>query len=517
MIATSSPFIRTLVIYAVVLPLALFLGYLLATPLTYSSMVMVGIALGMLSVPLLLKWHFALLVLSLNVAAVVPFVSGHPEWFLFTPFLSLLIVWARRCLILNMRFIYAPSIVLPLLAFMAVVFVTGRLTHSFGLRIMGSGTVGSRYYLNIFAGAACMFAMLAVRIPRDKAQLYVNFYLLGGLVNIVTSLFKYLPAWAQYVQLIIPVNTTDAGLSDSIVTRLIGLTAAASAAHTYLLARFGIGGMLERGKMWRFLLYLIAVGIGTLGGFRSALIVSGMTFLLVFYFEGLVRSKYTVWLVFSAILGATLLVPFSERLPLSTQRALSVVPGLELRPEARESAKTSSEWRLNIWKIVLPQIPQYFLLGKGLGITAAEVELGFSSRRLTQEEDAEHIIAVGNLHNGPLTLLLFFGIWGAIAWLWFMIASIRALYFNCRYGEDHLRNINTYLLANFIVRMIMYLLVAGDIRIDFLPTAAVVGLSLALNHGIRKPARPPAPRPIPIRIRPRMNLVASPSRQTQAS
>jgi hypothetical protein len=117
--------------------------------------------------------------------------------------------------------------------------------------------------------------------------------------------------------------------------------------------------------------------------------------------------------------------------------------------------------------------------------------------------EAEGAILVGNYHNGPLSVLLSFGIWGAIGWLWFLAASIRALHYNYKYGEESLQKVNTFLLAYFVARTIFFFLIFGDFRLDFAHFLGVVGLGLALNGGIRKPAPTPTlAKPIVIRPRP---------------
>ena len=62
---------------------------------------------------------------------------------------------------------------------------------------------------------------------------------------------------------------------------------------------------------------------------------------------------------------------------------------------------------------------------------------------------------------------------------------------------------NRLLLAYFVARAFVELAVAGDIRQDVWAFAGIIGLSLALNGGICKPVRAPAPvaKPIPIRVR----------------
>ena len=95
----------------------------------------------------------------------------------------------------------------------------------------------------------------------------------------------------------------------------------------------------------------------------------------------------------------------------------------------------------------------------------------------------------GDYHSGPFSVLIPFGVWGAIGWLWFLGASCRALYFNYRYGDESLRAANTLLLAYFGARTISFFVIFGDLSADLAQFVAVTGMSVCLNGGIRKPTK----------------------------
>ena len=79
-------------------------------------------------------------------------------------------------------------------------------------------------------------------------------------------------------------------------------------------------------------------------------------------------------------------------------------------------------------------------------------------------------------------------IFGFLAFFWFCLASIRVLYANYRYGESHLRMVNTFLLPYFCARLLFYLTVYGQFDLDFVIFTGTVGLSIALNDGVRSRA-----------------------------
>src|SRR5262249_19203035 len=149
-----------------------------------------------------------------------------------------------------------------------------------------------------------------------------------------------------------------------------------------------------------------------------------------------------------------LLLPQVESMPLMVQRALSFLPAVRMDPVAREGAQGSTEWRVEMWKEALPQVPKYFIKGKGYVIDPSDLFMaevaafhgGFGIQ-------AAGALVAGDYHNGPLSLLIPFGIFGLVGFMWLIVASLRLLYFHYRYGDPALHRINTFLLAAFVAKV----------------------------------------------------------------
>jgi hypothetical protein len=210
-----------------------------------------------------------------------------------------------------------------------------------------------------------------------------------------------------------------------------------------------------------------------------------------------------VLLVFHLI--GCLLFSYVDRLPFNIQRTLTIVPGLHVNEEAVRSAEDSSGWRLDMWRHVLPEVPKYLLLGKGFALTAADIRenIGGGPNSVTQFS-SEGSAKAGDFHNGPLSLLIPFGIWGFIAYTWFLLASNKVLNRNHKYGHPHLQTINTLLFALFVVKTLFFYIIFGSSFSDIMNFAGLVGLGVALNGGVvlPSPARIEQSRTQPIRFRP---------------
>src|SRR5579859_4396576 len=167
---TASPGLRALMVYALILPVALMLGYMLATPTDLSSLGTIALVLSIISLPLILRWHYELMLLSWNMFAVVFFLPGAPELWLLTALISFSIALVQRTMTKEMRFISVPSLTWPLIFILSIVLLTAHFTGGLGVRALGSGTFGGRGYIWILGGALGFWAMTARRIPASMSS-----------------------------------------------------------------------------------------------------------------------------------------------------------------------------------------------------------------------------------------------------------------------------------------------------------------------------------------------------------
>ena len=191
-------------------------------------------------------------------------------------------------------------------------------------------------------------------------------------------------------------------------------------------------GSTNLGVFW---LIFGGVWIALFGGFRSVAILLALAFITQFYFEGLFRTRLLPVFVLGCMLMAAVLLPMTEKLPITIQRSLSFLP-LRLDPVARYAAEASTDWRLRMWREVMPEFPRYLLLGKGYAINPNELATVSDTIGRAGDTGEERAILVGDFHNGPLTLIVPLGIFGALGFLWFLGASFRVLLYNYRYGES---------------------------------------------------------------------------------
>jgi hypothetical protein len=121
------------------------------------------------------------------------------------------------------------------------------------------------------------------------------------------------------------------------------------------------------------------------------------------------------------------------------------------------------------------------LKGKGYGIDPNELYLTNDSvyREWSQAYDA--VSVTGDYHSGPLSVIIPLGMWGAIAFAWFLIAGSRYLYQNYRHGDPRLKQLNTFFLAFFVAKIAFFCTVFGSFQTDLYTFTGLLGLSVSLN------------------------------------
>lgn len=493
----SAAILRTLITYAIAVPLAIIVGYL-ATWAAYapskSNFGVFGMLALVMSIPILLRWHPVLLLFCWNLPVTLFFLPGAPQAGLAMIGISLGISTLQRTLSHEKRFISAPQVTWPLLALTLVVFLTAKLTGGFGFKSLGSDVYGGKKYIYLLSGVAGYFALTARQIPQKRVTLYIALFFVGFLTNAIGDLASVIPSGLRFIFLFFPVDFYSVSNGNA---RFAGLAGCAAALFNFMLAIYGVRGIFRSGKLWRPVAFVIFLTLSLYGGFRSSLISSALTFTILFFLQKQHRTPLMPLFMILGITASVIMVPLADKLPYTFQRSLAFLP-LKLDPVAKMDAESSSDWRVEMWKVMLPQVPHYLLLGKGYALAVADLQSSTIGTHSGSAEDWGSTVA-GDYHSGPLSVIIPFGIWGAIAFAWFLYASARALYDNFRFGTPELSNINAFLFAWFITKIGIFLLIFGGLSSDLLAFTGLIGLSVSLNGGVCKDPAKVAAQPEPVK------------------
>lgn len=251
----------------------------------------------------------------------------------------------------------------------------------------------------------------------------------------------------------------------------------------FMLIRFGDKGLLDVRRPWRLLLFVIFAIAMAYGGYRARLALVFGFLSLQFLYERLWRTWLLPWAAGIGIAAAVVIVPNADRLPEGVQRSLSFLP-VKVDPVVREDADSTVKWRVEMWREVTPDILKYFWLGKGYGFDQTDVYVATQMAVSGLTPDYVPFILLGLYHEGGLSVIIPFGVLGAIAFLWFLGAGWWALWRNYRFGAPELTTANTFLLTYFTVRLLFFFFIFGALEFDLMYFTGALGLSVALNGGV---------------------------------
>lgn len=266
----------------------------------------------------------------------------------------------------------------------------------------------------------------------------------------------------------------------------------------FLLARYGMRGLFDWNRPWRFLFLIATFGAAFFGGYRSMVVILFLIFSIQFYLEGLLRTHYFPIVLGLAIAGLAPILFFSSSMPAPVQRAISFLP-VNVDSEVLNDARASSEWRFQMWAEAAKDIPKYLLVGKGFSINPEDLyAVTLQSQLGISTEQFEGSLIAGDYHSGPLSVLIPFGILGAVGFLWILYGGYKILSLNLRYGDLRLRRINIVLLSFYITYCISFFFIFGALQTELSVFLGVCGMSVTLNGGVRRKVKArPAPEPAP--------------------
>lgn len=481
----AMPISRGQIIAGLCLPLAVLVGYMLAEPMDSTGMGVVLLVFCVLGAPILMRWHHPLLLFSWNACVSPYFLPGRPFLWMLMALVGFFFAVINRATDSGKRFVNEPLMNWPLMALMAVVGATALATGGFGVQAMGGESFGGKGYFYITFAIIGYFAMTSQTVPRRWAGLVVVLFFLSGVTALAGNLI-YMggQGWYYLFEFFPPEGAVSQATADyspvGMTTRIWGASLASQAVWCALLSVHGLGGMFVLRRPWRLGLFVAMMAGGLLSGYRTDVAIIALVLAALFFLEKLWETRVSFYLLLAGGLAAAGLLLFSDQLPLPVQRAISFLP-VKVDVTARADAQESTEWRIEMWKKIAPDVPRYLFKGKGYSINAQDMYFANESIRRGFLSGGDFAAMVGDYHNGPLSVVIPFGIYGAVAFGWLLVAGLCVLARNWRHGDAELRRINCFLLALYCARLLFFLFVYGSLYHDLFQFTGLVGLSVALN------------------------------------
>lgn len=241
----------------------------------------------------------------------------------------------------------------------------------------------------------------------------------------------------------------------------------------------------NRNGVWMWPLTIGLVSLGVLSGHRVLVYTAGVTALVMAWSQRFFRPQRVmlgVFLVAFAYFGAYFYV---RDLPLSAQRALSIIPGIPVDRLADEDGRATFDGRIAIRKIGWQLSEQYRWIGRGFG-------------KMTDMDPGQYRFDMAYLHvdngifyNGTIGLLVNTGLPGTVFMFMVLaggsVLAGRILVRVRRDGaEDQFLRFSGLMAALWTANAVSFVFLHGDAESALRSFALPVGILLACDWHLRK-------------------------------
>ncbi|MBI3875965.1 MAG: hypothetical protein HY300_08410 [Verrucomicrobia bacterium] len=483
--------------YSLIAMSAVFAGYLLAVDLLLMALAS-SAAFWLLSLPFHTRMSAWLAVLTFSSSLIVPFFPGRPYFWEFAALLG----WSGLWVTLALRK-QAPSfgetlranrwLFAAVVGYCAVLVVT-MLARGVGLRILGSAQMGGRFYFQQLACA--IFPLLFAACPfkeKTLTRLFLCQCVLTG--TFVVSEFAFSFATKEMAYVLAFFELPGDAVNFDIQSRMFGLRRFQSLGIVGQGLFFALLTLFSLKDFYRARGLVLAplaagiLGVGLFSGHRWVILIVGLTLLFCAWAQRFFTLRNTL---VSAAVAALVLVAaysFSRELPLTVQRALSVLPGIEIDKQAFADGSATLETRRLLRQIGWDLIPQYVWLGRGFGQSA-----------LTDYSPYWDVTWVtwhvnqGRFYNGLIGLMVNTGVFGTMFMLTFLGAGTALafrvmLHLRAHGCADAFARMCSVIAGLWMANAIAFIFIHGDAEFAMKTFSLQAGLLLACHVHLKRRLR----------------------------
>lgn len=320
----------------------------------------------------------AWLVVALQPAAlIVPFLRGRPFFWE----VAALLAWPSLAafFLLNRRQFEALQFdrlerraLLALTGYVAVLFAL-MAVRGVGFRAFGGEQMGGRFYVQQVVLAIVPLLLIAAGLSRRGVLGAIASGWVLSLTYLISdfALNRGNPAiqWLLFF-FEVPTDALNFGLGFELtgMRRYQSLAACGAAVLAATLTIAPIRWLLGIGSFVGVPLLLLGLLLGLGSGHRTVLIMWVSTFLLLTFLQRYWNPLRAMLAVVGGSVAIGSLYFLAANLPLSVQRAISVLPGIKVTAIARDDAWATLRDRLEVLALAWGDAPRYWLIGRGFGM-----------------------------------------------------------------------------------------------------------------------------------------------------
>lgn len=469
--------------------LAILLGFLLADNPVTLILVVMGIG-WLLLLPYHAKISAYLSVATFNSAFILPYFPGRPFLWEFAALLG----WSGLIVNIFMRE-YEKNFIAQLRRekwmFIGVVGYCSVLLimmyyRGFGLRIFGGEQMGGRFY---FQQISCAIFPALFLICRFNEKTVVRLFLLQCVLGVTFLISDFslsfgagkLHGLLQFFELPGDALNFEFQADNFGLRRFQSLMTLSQGFFFILLVLFKLEDFTSKAAAFLLPLVLLITGVGLFSGHRYYLMIVFFTLTVCIYAQRFFSVRNILFVTGIAIPLLVFTYGFSERFPLSAQRALSVLPGIQIDSQAQMDGAATLESRRILRKIGMDMIPSYFWMGRGFGMAGADYSVSWDPTGLTRH------LNQGRFYNGFIGLMVNTGVFGTLFMMMFLFAGTSLAFrivkiLRTEGCEDAFCRASGVLSGVWIATFISFVLLHGDSEVALKIFSLQSGLLLVIHR-----------------------------------
>lgn len=484
--------LRGFVILIVACCIAVYLGIAAATAQLVAISWVLGVA-SFIFVLALGRHIWALIPIGSMLAGTLAFLPGYPSvWYAMTPVATMMLL--LRFLMRAKNFTYRFCWMDVAIVLHVVALAQAYMRNPTGIALFGGNSIGGRPYIDYSVAVFAYFVLATVKTEIKVVKKVILFMILVALADqflvAVTSFSGGLARAVGKIYTNVDYDAQFGGSGYSVDVASARLTSLSGLGVLLSLLLFSFNRPLECFVPWRpkqFLSMMFTIAVIMLSGFRSNLIKLGCYFIAGTF----IRRKPGDFVIAAApvIVFVSLMLAIGPRsLPMAAQRTLSFLP-IDVDPSIRESAEGSSDWRFEMWRLVLTS-DRYIknkMFGDGFGFSAAEqeaqVQNSMGIRKYTGDS-IDAFIAKGSYHGWHVEAIRFTGAFGLIIGTIILFMFARHAWVLVKYhrGTDF-EPYALFLCIPFLIEPFFTIFVFGSYKGSFITYIALSAM-LRLCYGL---------------------------------
>lgn len=491
--------------FGVIGVVAVLMGYLLAL-----SPLLVFIMLGGLGLLITLPYHSRiaayLSVATFSSALILPYFPGRPYMWEFAGLLA----WSGLLITVSLRQ-FAPNfgdqirrhrwLFLGLFGYCLVLLVT-MFYRGIGFRSLGTEMTGGRFYFQQLVCA--VFPLLFVMLRLDEktlTRLFIVQCLLASTYLVSDFIFSIAPRALFFLLQFFELPGDAINFEGQ--ARVLGLRRWQS---LYIVSTAVLYLMFVRFRLRDFfgfkgvILVPLALGIfgaGLLSGHRFIVFMITTVVFVIAITQRFINFKNGLVSVVALLLGLFIAYGYADQMPLAAQRALSILPGIDVRSEARSDALATLDTRKMLRELGWRMVPEYMWVGRGFGQPGTDYSLYWDSSSLSFH------LNQGRFFNGFIGLLVNTGLFGTTFMLTFLLVGSKLAFeiiarIRRNQYEDTFSRVATVLASLWVANVTSFLFLHGDSEYAAKTFSLQAGLLLTCNRLLAKREEEVAPVSEPI-------------------